>query len=100
MSKLAHMSKTGFFHLKISKVKIISFSMPMYTGRLMVRVHNAYAEVYNWSRTSSKTTLKIAYNQSAMGFSLCNLVWVVRKYILKSGSHCGENMAKTNFKVC
>lgn len=43
--------------------------MSMYTGRLMVRVHNAYAEVYNWSRTSSKTILKIAYNQSAMGFS-------------------------------
>lgn len=28
--------------------------MSMYTGRLVVRVHYAYAEVYNWSQTSSK----------------------------------------------
>lgn len=49
--------------------------MSMYTGRLMVRVHNAYAEVYNWSQTSSKTILKIAYNQSAMGFFFLYVTW-------------------------
>lgn len=50
--------------------------MSMYTGRLMVRVHYAYAEV----KLAAKQDLKIAYNQSAMGFTFVLsviLVWVV-----------------------
>lgn len=58
----------------------------MYTGRLVVRVHYAYAEVYNWS-LAAKTILKIAYNQSAMGFFFLAVIWsgYFKKYVLKTG---------------
>lgn len=58
--------------------------MSMYTGRLMVRVHYANAEV----KLAAKTILKIAYNQSAMGFTFfSSVIWSgwFEKYILKVG---------------
>lgn len=84
--KIGTLSIIGAFSFKKSHVKIIQINMSMYTGRLVVRVHYAYAEVYNWS-LAAKTILKIAYNQSAMGFFFLAVIWsgYFKKYVLKTG---------------